>query len=369
MDNRSRLFTPLHLGRCQLQHRVAMSPLTRFRADHLSVQMPFVKEYYGQRASVPGTFLVTEATSISRGAVGFENVPGIWNDEQIRCWRDISDCVHSKDSFIFLQLWATGRSAQPECLANGRFDFVSSSAVPMEPGGHVPREMTEGDIQDCIQLYADAASNAVAAGMDGVEIHGSNGYLIDQFIQASCNQRTDEWGGSIEKRSRLPLEVVKAVASAVGPDRVGIKLSPWGKIQGMGTMEELVPQFQHLVSRLGEMGLAYLRLGNSRWIEGMVPGTEDNQIYARTWGKSRALLLEGGYDAASAEEEANIRFKDYNVAISFGRFFISNPDLPFRVKEGIGFQQYDRSHFYTPLSKKGYIDYPFSAEFLALHGA
>lgn len=368
MDNPSRLFTPLRIGKCELQHRVTMSPLTRFRADHLGVPLPFVMEYYGQRASVSGTFLVSEATAISKEAVGFSNVPGIWNEVQIQAWKEISDRVHSEGSFIFLQLWATGRSAQPEWIDNGQFDFASSSSIAMEPGGPVPRTMAEKEIRGYIGQYAEGARNAIAAGMDGVEIHAANGYLIDQFTQASCNQRIDQWGGSIENRARFALEVTNAVMSAVGPDRVGIKLTPWGKIQGMGTMENLVPQFKYLVTRLREMGLAYLRLANSRWLEdGMTAEHERNEIFVHMWGDSRPLLLEGGYTAMSAREEADVHFPCHNVALSFGRLFISNPDLPFRVKSGIELQQYDRDTFYTPLCKQGYTDYPFSAEFLIEH--
>lgn len=365
----SRLFTPLRLGKCQLQHRVTMSPLTRFRADHVGIPLPFVKEYYGQRASVPGTFLVSEATAISSKAVGFSNVPGIWNEEQMQAWREISDRVHSEGSFIFLQLWATGRSAQPDCVENGEFDFASSSSVAIEPGSPAPRAMTEQEIRADIAQYANAAKNAVAAGMDGVEIHAANGYLIDQFIQASCNQRSDQWGGSIENRARFALEVTNAIVSAVGSDRVGIKLTPWGKIQGMGTMENLVPQFKYLVSKLRAMKLAYLRLANSRWLEeeAVTPELESNEIFAQIWGHSRPLLLEGGYDATSAQEEADLHSPRYNVVLSFGRFFISNPDLPFRIKSGIELQHYNRDTFYTPLCKQGYIDYPFSAEFLTAH--
>nr|QQO98483.1 FrzD [Cladobotryum sp.] len=369
MDNSSRLFSPLRLGKCQLRHRVAMSPLTRFRADDLSVQMPFAKEYYAQRASVPGTFLVSEATSISRESVGFSNVPGIWNAEQVRAWKEIADDVHCKGSFLFLQLWATGRSATPERLQSGDFDFASSSAVPMEPGGAVPRELTEEDIHDLIARFAEAARRAIDAGMDGIELHAANGYLIDQFTQASCNQRTDRWGGSIENRARFAIEVTRSVVAAVGADRVGVKLSPWGKIQGMGTMQDLVPQFQYLVSELRDMGLAYLRLSNSRWIDGVPQEEEDNSIYVHTWGASRPVLLEGGYDPISAQKEADIRFNGYDAVIAFGRFFISNPDLPFRIKAGVDLQKYNRDTFYTPISEKGYIDYPFSTAFLEEHSS
>ena len=342
-----------------------MSPLTRFRADDSSLPLPFVQEYYGQRASVPGTLLISEATAISSRAVGFSNVPGIWSAEQIQAWKEVAERVHSQGSFIFLQLWATGRSAQPDRLKGGDFDHASSSAIPVEPGDPVPRALTETEIQDCVDEYAQAARNAVAAGMDGVEIHGANGYLIDQFTQETCNQRTDHWGGSVENRARFALEVTKAVVAAVGPDRVGIKLTPWGKIQGMGTMHDLAAQFQYLVSNLLGIGLAYLHLANSRWLDETPPEEENNETFVRIWGRSSPVLLAGGYDLASATQEVDITCKGYDVAIAFGRLFISNPDLPFRVREGLDFQKYDRDTFYTPLSKEGYLDYAFSPEFLA----
>jgi 2,4-dienoyl-CoA reductase-like NADH-dependent reductase (Old Yellow Enzyme family) len=364
VSDSSQLFNGLYVGRCKLQHRVVMSPLTRFRADDSSVPLPFVKEYYGQRASVPGTLLISEATAISGEAVGFSNVPGIWNTEQIQAWREIANCVHSNGSFIFLQLWATGRSFQPDQALGESFDYVSSSPIPIEQEDPAPRELTDEEIHLYIDKYATAARNAIIAGMDGVEIHGANGYLIDQFTQASCNQRKDEWGGSLENRARLALEVTKAVVDAVGSDRVGIKLTPWGKIQGMGTMLDLVPQFQYLISKLREMGLAYLHLANSRWLDDMAEEVERNDIFVRLWRNSSLVILEGGYDTKSAQEEVDVHLKDYNVAVAFGRFFISNPDLPFRIKMGINLQDYDREHFYSPLSKRGYIDYSFSNQFL-----
>ncbi|KAI9764934.1 MAG: hypothetical protein M1840_007959 [Geoglossum simile] len=359
----SQLFNGLCVGRCKLQHHVVMSPLTRFRADEFSMQLPFVKDYYGQRASVPGTLLISEATAICSRAVGFSNVPGIWNAAQLQAWREIADCVHSKGSFIFLQLWATGRSFQSDRPPSDSFDFASSSPIPIEQGDPAPRELTEEEIRLYIDEYAAAARSAIVAGMDGVEIHGANGYLIDQFTQASCNQRTDKWGGSLENRARFALEVTRAVVDAVGSDRVGIKLTPWGKIQGMGTMPDLILQFQYLISKLREMGLAYLHLANSRWIDDMPAEVESNDIFVRLWGNASLVILEGGYDTKSAQEEVDGRYKGYNVAIAFGRFFISNPDLPFRIKMGIDLRDYEREHFYTPMSERGYIDYPFSNQF------
>jgi 2,4-dienoyl-CoA reductase-like NADH-dependent reductase (Old Yellow Enzyme family) len=346
-----------------------MSPLTRFRADESSVQMPFVKEYYAQRASVPGTLLISEGTAVSSKAAGFINVPGIWNAQQIEAWREIAEGVHSKGSFIFLQIWATGRCCQSEPLEPGSFDFATSSPSPIEHGGPSPRELTEKEINVYITQYATAAKNAIAAGMDGVEIHGANGYLIDQFTQSSCNQRTDKWGGTIENCARFALEVTKAVIAAVGPDRVGIKLTPWGKFQGMGSMHDLVPQFTYLISELRDMGIAYLHLANSRWLSDTPKEAEDIGRYVRLWGKGIPLILEGGYDTKSAREEVDVHHPEHDMAIGFGRFFISNPDLPFRVKMGISLQHYNRDSFYTPMSSQGYIDYPFSREFLETHDA
>ena len=309
--------------------------------------------------------MISEGTGISSDAVNFANVPGIWNTRQVEAWKEIADEVHSKGSFIFLQLWATGRALTPGPAQKSDFEFVSSSAVPMDPAGPVPRELTEEEIHGYIEKFAEAARNAIAAGIDGVEIHGANGYLVDQFTQATPNQRTDKWGGSVENRARFALEVTKAVVAAVGADRVGIKLTPWGKIQGMGTMQDLAPQFEYLISKLGEMRLAYLHLANSRWADESSPGAESNEKYVQLWGDASPVLLEGGYNVASAQEEVDVRYKGRDVGIAFGRFFISNPDLPFRVRMGIDFQKYDRDTFYAPMSTKGYIDYPFSPEWLA----
>lgn len=205
-----------------------MAPTTRFRADGQGVPLPFVQEYYGQRASVPGTLLITEATDITPKAMGYKHVPGIWSEPQREAWREIVSRVHSKKCFIFCQLWATGRAADPDVLADMK-DLISSSAVPVEEKGPLPRALTEDEIQQCIADFAQAARNAINAGFDGVEIHGANGYLIDQFTQKSCNHRQDRWGGSIENRARFAVEVTRAVIEAVGADRVGVKLSPYGR--------------------------------------------------------------------------------------------------------------------------------------------
>nr|AFM84626.1 FgaOx3 [Penicillium commune] len=361
----SMLFNSLHVGSCELQHRLIMAPTTRYRADDSSTQLPFVKEYYGQRASVPGTLLISEATDISAPATGYAHVPGIWCAKHIHAWKEIVDEVHSKGSFIFCQLWATGRAAEPDVLEAKGLELVSSSAVALE-GGPTPRALVDAEIYQYINDFSQAARNAMEAGFDGVEIHGANGFLIDQFTQASCNQRSDQWGGSIVNRSRFLVEVTKAVVAVIGAPRVGVKLSPWSQYLGMGIMNDLVAQFEYLISELKGCDISYLHLANSRWLdEDKVHPDPHHKAFVQAWGTEKPVILAGGYDAESARHLVEELYKGYdNVAVAFGRFFISNPDLAFRVKEGIQLQCYDRSSFYTILSAKGYLDYQFSPEFL-----
>ncbi|KAK4953572.1 hypothetical protein LTR10_008170 [Elasticomyces elasticus] len=363
----SRLFTPLKLGNHELSHRIAMAPLTRFRAGDDHVQLPFVKDYYTERACVPGTMMVTEATVISPAASGYANVPGIYSDAQIKAWKEIVDSVHKAGGIFFLQLWALGRSANPDVKkSEGTGDVVSASDIPESVSGNspTPRPLTEEEIQQYIKDYATAAKNAVeGAGFDGVEIHGANGYLVDQFIQDTSNKRTDGWGGSIEKRARFSLEVTKAVVDAVGADRTAIRLSPWSPFQGMG-MKDPIPQFSYIVEEVKKLKLAYIHLVESR-VSGNadIEGTEKVDPFIDIWGTTSPILLSGGFKPASAQRAVNEEYKDNNIVIVFGRYFVSNPDLVFRVEKGIELTQYDRKTFYDAKNEKGYLGYPFSEEF------
>ena len=361
----SRLFTPLRIGRNDLKHRMVMAPLTRYRADDSHVPLPFVKEYYAQRASVPGTLLITEATFITPQAGGYANVPGIWSPQQISAWTEVTKAVHEKGSFIYLQLWALGRTADPANLkAEGNFELVSSSASPLEGHGpHPPRALTVTEIQQWVKDYAQAAKNAIEAGFDGVELHGANGYLIDQFTQDMVNHRTDEYGGSIENRSRFGLEATKAVVDAIGADRTGIRLSMWSTFQGM-RMKDPVPQFTHLIEGLKSLGLSYLHVVESR-ISGNadVEATEKIDFAIDIWGKTSPVLIAGGFKPDSATRAVDAEYENHDIAIVFGRLFIPNPDLPFRIKEGIQLTPYNRELFYNKTQEHGYTDYPFSAEF------
>lgn len=361
------LFDPITLGHHQLSHRVVMAPLTRFRASDSHIHSSLAVEYYAQRASVPGTLLITEATFISPRASGLPNVPGIWNDEQIKAWKKVTEAVHNKGSYVYLQLWALGRAATPEIIRKeaGEEAFVSSSAVPISAGGELPRELKEEEIYGFIDDYVQAAKNSIPAGFDGVEIHAANGYLIDQFTQDTCNKRTDAWGGSVEKRSRFGLEVIKAVVDAVGAKRVGIRLSPFSTFQGM-KMTQPETQFSHLVRGLKELKLAYIHLVESR-ISGNadVEATEKVDFATDIWGQTSPILLAGGFKADSAKRAVEEDYKDKDLMIVFGRYFISNPDLPFRIQKGLELTKYNRETFYVPKSPVGYVDYPFSKEWEA----
>lgn len=274
MAENTKLFQPIKIGETQLDHRVVMAPLTRFRATRDHVPNDVVAQYYAQRAVVPGTLIISEATYINSKAGGYPNIPALETDAQLSAWKKVTDAVHAKGSKMYAQLWHLGRAAHPDPVGSGgalpdedfdyKHDFVSASDVPMYEGGPAPRPLSEEEIWATVKAYATAAKNAVEkGGFDGVEIHGAHGYLIDQFNQDNSNKRTDQWGGSIENRSRFALEVTKAVTQAVGKERVGIRLSPWARFQGMG-MADPIPQFSYLIHQLRELDLAFLHLVEPR---------------------------------------------------------------------------------------------------------
>ncbi|KAF2094189.1 FMN-linked oxidoreductase [Rhizodiscina lignyota] len=351
---------PLRIGNCQLEHRIVMAPLTRLRSDEEHIPLPMVTEYYAQRASVPGTMLITEATFVSFRHSGRDaNAPGIYTKEQIAEWKQITDAVHARGSFIWLQIWALGRAARAHALAAKGLEMISSSATPLTPESPVPRPMTEEEIWQCIGDFGSAAKNAVEAGFDGVEVHGANGYMIDQFTQDNCNKRTDAWGGSVEKRARFCIEVTKSCIEAIGVDRVGVRLAPWNTFQGM-RMADPIPQFTYLIKELTKLKPAFLHLVESRVAGNYdIEASETLQFAVDAWGHTNPLLVAGGYKPDTAQKALETEYKDYDVAIVFGRFFISNPDLPYRILHGLPIAHYNRDTFYTAKSTEGYTDYPF----------
>lgn len=367
MAGTSKLFKPLRLGRSDLSNRIALAPLTRFRADDDNVPMQdLVPEYYAQRASVPGTLLITEATFIAPQAAGYPLAPGIWSQAQIDGWKHVTKAVHDKKSLIYMQLWALGRASHLDGLkkvAGPDAKIVSASDIPLE-GGEKPTPLTEDEIQWYIRQYAQAAKNAIEAGFDGVEVHGANGYLVDQFTQDVSNRRTDRWGGSIENRARFALEIIKAVSEAVGPDRTAIRLSPFSTFQSM-RMADPEPQFSYLVRELKKFNLAYIHLVESR-ISGNadVEATEKINFLVDIWDNQSPVLLAGGFRPASAVTAVDEEFPNKDIIVVFGRFFISNPDLVFRLQKGIELTSYDRGTFYNPGKPDGYITHPFSKEYV-----
>ncbi|KAK4218624.1 hypothetical protein QBC37DRAFT_190216 [Rhypophila decipiens] len=377
----STLFTPLSFGKdLTLSSRIAMPPLTRFRANAAHIPTPKMIEYYSQRANVPGSLLITEGTFISPSAGGFPHIPGIWSDEQIAAWKPVVDAVHAKGSFIYMQLWALGRAANKSVADEEGFTIMGASPILQTRDGEdcvVPKEMSHEEISQKVQEFAAAARNAVLkAGFDGVEIHGANGYLVDQFIQDVTNTRGDEYGGSVENRGRFALEVVKAVADAVGPERVGLRLSPWTTYQGMkmDSVEKIEEQFGYVIREVQKLGTGYVHLvraaisGNTE-IPGEHHGEEETLDFAvQAWGKERPLIIAGGLTPETARQLVEEEYPGYPVVVAFGRHYVSTPDLVFRVKEGIPLNPYDRSTFYTFESEVGYLDQKFSKEFEAVYG-
>jgi len=371
----SRLSTPLRLGNVHLQHRIAMAPMTRNRASDSHVPTDMMATYYAQRASVRGTLLITEATFISHSAGGIDNAPGIYNAEQIAAWKKVTDAVHAKGSFIFCQLWHPGRAAEATAAEREGIRVRGPSAIAIPTLSYsgaafsTPEPLGEGEIAAIVADYAAAARNAITAGFDGVEIHAANGYLIDQFLQDVSNVRTDRYGGSVENRSRLAVEVVNAIIADIGADRTAIRLSPWNDFNGMG-MADPVPQFEDLIVRLRGKGLAYLHL--VQWVTFQPGGERDAPPgmeidFAIDLWESGVVLVAGRLTAESAKRLVDEKRKGKDVVAVFGRYFTSTPDLPFRVKEGIEFDGFDVGTFFTPKEEKGYLDQKYSKEFEATY--
>ncbi|KAJ0413335.1 hypothetical protein BJY00DRAFT_296995 [Aspergillus carlsbadensis] len=357
----SALFEPLDIGKCQLHHRIVMAPMTRFRTDSDHSPLPIAKEYYSQRSHTPGTLIITEGTAVSETLVGLPQWAGCWSEPQLRRWKDITEEIHSKGCYVFLQLCCAGRTADkgyPK-LSSGDIPLdATASAIETEDDDRPPKPMSAQEIQDAIRDHATAARNAIAAGLDGVELHGANGYLIDQFIQESCNNRTDQWGGSVQKRSRFALEVTAAVVNAIGGDRVGFRISPWSTYHSIEPSDPEA-QFTHLVSELQKFDLAYLHVITSRvdnWYD--VDRDKPLDFVFDSWRRDKPVIITGGFDAESAERAVE-KHKDFKVAIGFGRSFASTPDLVACIKAGISPNPFKGDLAYTPGTAKGYIDYPF----------
>lgn len=348
------LFDPITVGAWNLPNRIFLAPLTRSRAGAERVPNALMAEYYRQRSTAG--LILTEATSVTPMGVGYADTPGIWSDEQVEGWKLITEAVHEKGGHIALQLWHVGRISDPLFL-HGETP-VAPSAI--RPAGHVslvrpvkefvtPRALAIEEIPGIVEAYRKGAENALAAGFDGVEIHGANGYLLDQFLQDSTNHRTDEYGGAIENRARLMLEVADAAISVWGADRVGMHLAPRGDAHDMGDSNPLAT-FSYVAKELGRRGIAFLcareALGENRI------GPKLKDAFGGVYVANEKFTLETG-NATLAAGEAD--------AVAFGVPYIANPDLPERFRLGAPLNAPDPSTFYAP-GAKGYTDYPFYQE-------
>ncbi|HLH92466.1 MAG TPA: alkene reductase [Xanthobacteraceae bacterium] len=349
--DRDTLFSPYRLGDLTLANRMVMAPMTRSRAADGNVPSPLAPTYYAQRASAG--LIVTEASQVSPQGVGYIRTPGIHSDAQVAGWRKVTDAVHAVGGKIFLQLWHVGRISHPDfhggalpvapsaIAANGTV-FTAQGPKPMV----VPRALELAELPGIVGQFRAGAENAKRAGFDGVEIHGANGYLLDQFTRDGTNHRTDAYGGSIENRARFPLEVVDAVVGVWGPGRVGYRVSPNGAFNSMSDSDPR-RTFGYLAAELDRRGVGYLHVvdpladGEKR-ISSLLQG-----IFTGTY------IVNGGFDLDTAEA-ALARGADL---VAFGVPFLANPDLPERYRRGAALNKADQATFYAG-EEKGYIDYP-----------
>ena len=354
----SQLFSKTALGTLALQNHLVMSPMTRNRAIG-NIPNELVAEYYAQRGSAG--LIITEGTSPSPNGLGYARIPGIFSAAQIAGWKLVTDAVHAKGAKIFIQFMHCGRVGHPLNLPAGT-RILGPSAVAaagemytdaegMKPNA-MPQAMTEADIKTAIEEFAQAAKNAVAAGFDGVELHGANGYLLEQFIRPNSNLRTDRYGGAIENRARFVLEVADAVINAIGKDKVGIRLSPFGVFNDMPLYDAMEADYTYLAQQLNARGLVYVHLvDHSSMGAPQVPASMKAAFRNMFKGK---LILSGGYDLARADSDLAAGKADL---IAVGKPILANPDLVARWKNGAALNAPDMDTFYTP-GAKGYTDYP-----------
>lgn len=359
------LFDSLKVGELTLPNRVIMAPLTRMRSKQPgNIPWSLNAEYYAQRASAG--LIISEATQISQQGQGYPGTPGIHSPEQVAGWKLVTDAVHQKGGRMFLQLWHVGRISHSSHQPNGGLPVAPSAIMPTgkvftadwkQAPYETPRALETSELPGIVADFKKGAENAKAAGFDGVEVHGANGYLLDQFLQDGSNKRSDNYGGSIENRTRLLLDVVDAAVSVWGKGRVGVRLSPYGTFNDMSDSDP-VSLFTYVMKELSKRGIAYVHViepratgaGGSDAVSHDLPST--SELFRKHF--SGAFISAGGYNAENAKQAVESGQAD---AVAFGRLFIANPDLPERLKSGAPLNKYDRSTFYGG-AEKGYIDYP-----------
>ncbi|MDJ1503084.1 alkene reductase [Xanthocytophaga agilis] len=353
------LFEPISFHGITLSNRIVMAPMTRSRAIG-SIPNDLMATYYTQRVSAG--LIITEGVSPSPNGLGYARIPGIYTNEQIEGWKKTTKSVHQQNGKIFIQFMHVGRIAHPANMPE-KSKILAPSAIAaqgqmwtdtqgMQPFP-VPIAMSQSEVAETIQEFAQAAENAIRAGFDGVELHGANGYLLEQFLNPYTNTRNDSYGGSIENRCRFVLEVTQAVISRVGKDKVGVRISPFSTFNDMPAYSETVATYDYLSQEFNKLDIAYLHV-----VEYAARATEEGQQLSKTIRNNfkGTLVLNGGYTGTKAEEAITTKQADL---VSFGSAFIANPDLPYRLQHGIPLAQPDSNTFYTA-DEKGYTDYPVS---------
>ncbi|MEM8526593.1 MAG: alkene reductase [Bacteroidota bacterium] len=353
------LFDAYEIGSTSLKNRIVMAPLTRCRATADHIPTDLMATYYSQRAGAG--LIITEGTAPSPNGAGYARIPGIYNQEQTAAWKKVTDAVHEANGKIFLQLMHTGRvSHKANMPENAR--VLAPSAIELEETkmyvdgeGELPttapKAMSSEEITATINEYVKAAQNAIKAGFDGVEVHGANGYLIEQFISPTSNQRSDEYGGSIEARCKFAIEVAQRVSDAIGKERVGIRLSPYGVMNEVGFEEAVEETFVYLAKQLREIGLTYIHIADHESMGAPeVPNSIKEKIAQHFGG---TIILSGGYNREQANQDLENKL---GHLVAFGRPYIANPDLALRLEHDEVLAQPDPDYFYTP-GEKGYTDY------------
>jgi len=356
------LFEPFSARSLHLRNRIVMAPMTRSRAVEANTPNALMAEYYAQRASAG--LIITEGTSPSPNGLGYTRIPGLYNQAHVRGWQAVTTAVHDRGGRIFVQLMHTGRVSHALNLpAGAQVVGPTASVCPgemytdaqrMQPHS-VPRAMTEADIAQAVSEFAESARLAVEAGFDGVELHAANGYLIEQFLSPHVNTRTDGYGAGVTGRNRFAIEVARAAAAAIGAERVGIRLSPYGVFNATGPFPEVEEQFLALAAELSKLQLLYLHLVDHSAM-GTPPVPADFKLRLRA-GFNGLFILVGGFDRESAEAALQTKRADL---IAFGRPFLANPDLVARLRANAPLATPDTATFYTP-GAKGYTDYPTAA--------
>ncbi|XP_043721689.1 putative 12-oxophytodienoate reductase 11 isoform X6 [Telopea speciosissima] len=356
------LLSPYKMGKFLLSHRVVLAPLTRQRSFN-NIPQPHAILYYSQRTT-KGGLLISEATGVSDTAQGYPNTPGIWTKEQVEAWKPIVDAVHAKGGVFFCQIWHVGRVSSSDFQPNGQAP-VSSTEKPLKPSVRAngidvveftpPRRLKIDEIPQIVNDFRIAARNAIEAGFDGVEIHGAHGYLLEQFMKDQVNDRTDEYGGTLQNRCRFPLEIVEAIVNEIGADKIGIRLSPFASYMESGDSNPEALGL-YMAQSLNKYGILYCHMVEPRMKTVGEKGETPHSLLPMRKAFNGTFIVAGGFDRDDGNKAIANNCTDL---VAYGRVFLANPDLPKRFELDAPLNKYNRETFYISDSVVGYTDYPF----------